>query len=229
MADLINNSINLVRQTNRCLDMIFCSLLALGVMGFYETCSILIAHDWALALAMLFLLIITFATFTLPSNPKQNSKWEEQSFKIRIAALGMTGLAPFLFWQVRGYGGYYFILSGMLAIISACWYALELLNFIELIFAAEAKARFFRSIKLTRVLISYAILSPVFAFSFFIAGRLLRPPAIPIRSLVLIWHELPLFLRFPVGFATIISLLSLLWLLWESRYMVDFVIPRDNE
>lgn len=134
-------------------------------------------------------------------------------FRLKAAALCMTGLCPFIPWWGVGRASLYLAFGGCAAIVTAIWYLLELTAFIVGVFAYYQRPRLRLMAVSVYSLLLYAGLVPALGVIGLFLWGMLRYSHISIEDLPVFWGSVPAWIYYIISLPAI----SLVWLAGYAR------------
>ena len=152
---------------------------------------------------------VAIATFALPAEACGGG-WAATVWRLKLAAMSMVGLAPFVPWWWRAQGNAYFALAAALGVFAAIWYAIELTSTLAELARTCAARSLLRRAVVTRVLLLYLVLAPAVAVAGTFVGSLALVSDSGLRDLRRLCAIIPASLRF-LGLLPLIEAGALAW------------------
>ncbi len=198
-------------QFVRVFDAMTYSLLALGLVFCWPGQIVSVTGQVNL-IYMLPLAALTVATFSLREDAAAGKGRAARVRRLKLAALHLFGLAPFLAWYVPVPRSLYLLLVVFLAVLSLFWYLFELISLVRDLLLARPQPRLQRQARLARQLMIYCGLIPVLSvYAAFFSGVLMK--SVSLTALPWVWAGVPGLLKAVV----LLPLLVTVQLLWQMR------------
>lgn len=162
---------------------------------------------------------VVIATLALDVPPVWCDKHHGDAWCLKIAALTMLGLSPFVSWWLRTDDNFYLLVAAGGALYAGIWYLLELTELLRAILHFHEKKNLEYQAKLARFFLLFFLLTPTLAVYISFIGAMLIFPGTVLSDLQRTWQFVPILVRCLM----VLSVLNVTWLLWNCRRVLQSV------
>lgn len=212
----------------RSLDGIFYAMLVFAGLTLYETFGVVTVRETPTIFTVLPLAGLLIATIYLPSSGLDDTRSIPVASRLKLLALGLVGLYPFVSWQAQGVRSLYLTAGAGIALVLGTLYVLELLRLVDLIFGTAKKTDFRHLCRYLRLAVYYFVLVPIITIYSFVLFHMTHQDAAAGRLLAYAWNSLGLPVRIVVMLFILVCSSLIIFLLWQSRNCIKSVVKNTE-